>query len=97
MDNVIFVNKSLNGILPSICNNWFKFCCEIPNYKTSSTSKDHLYKRSYRTNAYGKFSVKISAIESWNKVQDQMGEISLKLLSPGEIKTLLKEKYIDSY
>ena len=97
IDNIIFINKSLNNVLPSTFSNWFKFCHEIHNYETSSTSKHHLYKQSYKTNAYGKFSVKISAAESWNKTQDLLGEISLKMLIPNKLKKLLNEKYIDSY
>ena len=95
--DVIFVNRAINNTLPSIFNDWFKFCSEIHNYETSSTSKDHLYKQSYRTNAYGKFSVKASAIESWNKTQDQMGGILLKDQTPSKIKILMSQKYIDSY
>ena len=53
MDNVIFVKRSLNNTLPPIFNDWFKFCSEVHNYETSSTSKDLLHKQSYRTNAYG--------------------------------------------
>ena len=68
IDNVIFVNKSLNNMLPSILNNWFKFCSEIHNYETTSSANNLLYKQSYRTNTYGKFSVKIIAIESWNEI-----------------------------
>ena len=32
--------------------------------------KGHLHKKSFRTNKFGKFSVTVSAIDSWNKMQD---------------------------
>ena len=42
----------------------------------------HLHKKSFRTINLGKFPVVVNVIESWNKMQDQMGEISLKNLRP---------------
>ena len=39
--------------------------------------KGHLHKKSFRMNNFGKFSVTVSAVDSWNKMQDQMGEIYL--------------------
>ena len=60
-------------------------------------SLGHLHKKSFRTNNFGKFSVTVSAIDSWNKIQDQMGEIALKDLRPSKIKLLLTSKFIKSY
>ena len=97
IDNIVFINKSLNNSLPSVFFNWFKFCSDIHNYETSSSANDHLFKQSYRTNAYGKYSLKISAIDSWNEIQDQMGMITLKDLNSKELKELLNKKFIDSY
>ena len=97
IDNIVFINKSLNNSLPSVFFNWFKFCSDIHNYETSSSTNDHLFKQSYRTNAYGKYSLKISAIDSWNEIQDQMGMITLKDLNSKELKELLNKKFIDSY
>ena len=48
-------------------------------------------------NNFGKFSVTVSAIDSWNKIQDQMGEIALKDLRPSKIEWLLSNKFIKSY
>ena len=44
--------------------------------------KGHLHKKSFRTINLGTFSVVVNVIESWNKMQDQMGEIALKNLRP---------------
>ena len=51
--------------------------------------KGHLHKKSFRANTFGKFSVTVSAINSWNKMQDWKGEIALKDLTPSKIKWLL--------
>ena len=59
--------------------------------------KSHLHKKSFRTNNSGKFSVTVSAIDSWNEMQDQLSEITLKDLRPNKIKWLLTDKFIKSY
>lgn len=47
--------------------------------------KDDLHRKSFRTNNFRKFSVTISAIDTWNKIQGQIGEIALKDLRPSKI------------
>ena len=56
--------------------------------------KDHLHKKSFRMDNSKKISVNVSAIDSWNKMQDQMSETALKDLRPNEIKWLLTGKFI---
>ena len=48
-------------------------------------------------NNFGKFSVTASVINSWNKTQDQMGELELKDLRPSKIKWLITNKFIEYY
>ena len=48
-------------------------------------------------NNFEKFLVNISAIDSWNKIQDEMGVIALKNLRPSKIKWLLTIKFIKKY
>ena len=59
--------------------------------------KGHLHKKYFRTNNFGKSSVTESAIDLWNKIQDQMGEIALKDLRPSKTKWLLIDNFIKSY
>ena len=91
------VTGALNNILPPIFKIWFNFCCNIDHYSTSSSMKSHLHKKSFRANNFGKFSVPASAMDSWNKMQGQMGETVLKDLRPSKIKWILTEKFIKSY
>ena len=70
IDNILFISKALNNMLPPIFKNWFQFCYNIPHYSTTSFVKDHLHKKSFRTNNFGKFSVTVSAIDSWNARSD---------------------------
>ena len=69
---------------------------EICNYHTvSSTAK--IFKPSYRTNSYGKNSVTLGAINSWNKTQHQFSNLSLKTFSTTKIESELFEKCIGKY
>ena len=48
-----------------------------------------LRKHFYKTNRYGKYSVTVSAVESWNKIQKQLKNMLLKDVCPRKIKELL--------
>ena len=49
------------------------------------------------TNRYGKYAITISAAESWNKIQKQLKDTLLKVLSPNKIKTVVRSFYFKSY
>ena len=51
----------------------------------------------YKTNRYGKYSITVSAVESWNKIQKQLKDMLLKKLSPRKIKTIVSNFYLKSY
>ena len=76
LKNILFISKSINNILPSLFNNWFVFSSDTHKYNTSWSSNDKLQKYSYRTNTYGKNSIIISAIESWNNSQNNLFKTS---------------------
>ena len=44
----------------------------------------------------GKYSVTLSAFESWNKIQKQLKNMLLKDLSPNKIKTVASNFYLKS-
>ena len=97
LENVLFVSKSINNLLPSLFNNWFVFSSDIHKYNTSWSSDDKLQKYSYRTNTYGKNSIIINTIESWNNSQNNLKTISLRLLTPSKTKLLLTNEYLRNY
>ena len=82
LENISFVSKSLNTLTPSVFSTWFSF---------SSDQHD------YETDRYGKYSITVSAVESWNKVQNQLKDMLLKDLSPRKIKTIVSNFYLKSY
>ena len=67
------------------------------NKCTSSFTQGNLMKRFYKTNRYGKYSMTVSAVESWNKIQKQLKNMLLKNLSPNKIKTVVTNLYLKSY
>ena len=89
IENILFINKSFNNLLPPIFKSWFTFCSEVHNYQTISSTADKIFKPSYRTDSYGKNSVTTGAINSWNKTQHQLSNLSLKTYSPAKIKSSL--------
>ena len=81
IENILFINKSLNNLLPPIPS----FCSDVHNYQTVSSTSDKIFKPSYRTDSFGKNSITIGAINSWNKTQYQFRNLSLKTYSPSKI------------
>ena len=71
LENILLVSKSVNNFLP-LFNNWFVFSSDTPKYNTSWSCYDKLQKYSCRTNTYGKNSITISAVESWNNSQNNL-------------------------
>ena len=96
LENILFISKSINNLLPSLFNNWFVFSSDTHKYNTSWSSDDKLQKYSYRTNTYGKNSIIISVIESWNNSQNNL-KISLRLLTPSKIKLPLSNEFLKNY
>ena len=68
LENILLVSKSLNNLSPSVFNTWFSFSSDQHNYETSSSTQGNLTKLFYKTNRYGKYSITVSAVESWNKI-----------------------------
>ena len=97
IENILFINKSFNNLLPPIFKSWFTFFSDVHNYQTVSSTADKIFKSSYRNYSYGKNSVTIGAINSWNNTQHQFSNLSLKTYSPTKIKSLLFKKCIGKY
>ena len=59
IENILFINKSFNNLLPPIFKSWFTFCSDLHNYHTVSPTPtaDKIFKPSYRTDSYGKNSI----------------------------------------
>ena len=42
----------------------------------------------YKTNKYGKYTITLSAVESWNKIQKQLKDMLFEDLTPTKLKQL---------
>ena len=78
-----FGDFCVNNLLPPIFNDWFTFVSTQHSYQTSSSTKEKLFKPSFKTISYGKTSVVASSIQSWNNAQQKLG--SLKTLPSAKI------------
>ena len=54
IENILFINKSFNNLLPPICKSCFTFCSDAHNYHTVSSIAGKIFKPFYRTDFYGK-------------------------------------------
>ena len=97
LENILFVSKSLNNLTPLAFSTWFSFSSDQHNYEISSSTQGNPTKLFYKTNRYGKYSITISAVESWNKIQKQLKDVPLKGLTPKKIKTFVSNYYLKSY
>ena len=97
LENILFVSKYLNNLSPSLVNTWFSFSSEQHNYETSSSTQGNLLNFFCKTNRYGKYSITVNAVESWNQIQQQLKNMLLKDLSPNKIKTVVTNFYFKSY
>ena len=96
LENVLFLSKSLiNNLTPPVFSTWFSFSSDQHNYETSSSTQGNLTKLFYKTNRYGTYSITVSPVESWNKIQKQLKDMLLKDLSPRKIKTIVSNFYLN--
>ena len=96
LENILFISKSLSNLSP-VFNAWFSFSSDQHNYETSSSTQSNLKNLFYKTNKYGKYSITVSAVESWNKIQKQLKNIILKDLPPNKTKTVVSNFYFKLY
>ena len=98
LENILFVNKSINRQVPSIFYDWFKFSGNLHRYETCWSVTNHLNIPIFRTQKYGQFSIRASAICSWNYTQDMLKiNLSLKNSTPRSIKHFLTKYFTESY
>ena len=96
-ENVLFISKTLNNLSLSVFNSWFRFSSDQQNYETSSSAQGNLIKLFYKPKRYGKHSITVSAVESWNKIKKQLKDLLLRDLSPNKIKMIVSDIYLKSY
>ena len=48
LENILFVNKCINSLLPPIFNDWFTFVSAQHTYETSNSTKDKLFRPPFK-------------------------------------------------
>ena len=43
IENILFISKSFNNLLPSIFKGWFTFCSDVHNYHTVPSTADTIF------------------------------------------------------
>ena len=81
----------------SVFNTWFSFSSDQYNYETLGSTQGYLIIHFYKTKRYGKYSITVHAVESWNKIQNQLKDMLLRDLSLYKIKTIVSDLYLKSY
>ena len=95
LENILFANKSLNNARLSVFSTWFSFSSDQHDYETSSSTQGNLTKLFYKGNLYGKYSITVSAVELWNKIQKQLKDMLLKDLPPYNSPLILLKTFLD--
>ena len=89
LENILFVSKSLNNLTPSVFSAWFSF--------SSNSTQSNPTKLFYKTNRHGKYSVTVSATDSWNKFQKHRKDMLPEDLPSRKTKTIASIFYLKSY
>ena len=70
LENILFVNKSINRQVSPIFYDWCTFSGNLHGHKTFWSVNDNPNIPTFWTQKYGRFSTKASTIYSWNSIQN---------------------------
>ena len=83
LENILFVNKSISRKVHPIFYDWFTFSGNLHRYETCWSVNYHLNIPNIWTQKYGCFSIRASAIYSWNSIQNLVRSRQLNFLLYG--------------
>ena len=69
LENIFFVSKYINSQVSSIYYDWFPFSRNLHRFKTCWSVMNDLNIPTFLTQKYGLFSIRATAILSWNYTQ----------------------------
>ena len=81
LENILFFSKYINRQVPSIFYDWFAFSGNLQRHEICWSVTNHLNILTFPTPVYGHFSIRASAIRSWNYRKDML-KINLSLKKP---------------
>ena len=80
LENWLFINKYFYKFLPKTFKNWFTLSSGAHTYSTRLSNQGYLVVPPHNTKPYGRNSVNISVIYTWNYLQINWIQLSLRLL-----------------
>ena len=90
LENCPFINKYFNKCLPTIFKNCFFLSSDVHNYNTRWSNLGCIIVPPHNTKLYGRNSVNISDVYSWNHLQKLNENNLFYQLSPNKLKTIIQ-------
>ena len=97
LENCLFINKYFNKCLHTIFKNWFTLSSDFNTYYTRWSNLGCIVVPPHSTKLYGRNSVKIKAVYSWNYLQKLNENNIFYQLSPNKLKIIIKNLFSNSY
>ena len=97
LENCIFIKNYFNQTLPKPFKNWFAFSTDSHTRNTRWSNLGCLETPPHKTKIYGRRSVNISAIYTWNYLQSHHRNIMFHQLSLTRLKKLIMQYYFSNY
>ena len=97
LENCIFISKSLQGLSPSVFNNWFKFSFESHSHDTRWSNLGYLKISFYRTKTYDRYSMFVNSIYVWNHLQSCHQNVIFHQLRANKLKEILITFFLNRY
>ena len=97
LENCLFINKYFNKCLHTIFKNWFTLSSDFNTYYTRWSNLGCIVVPPHSTKLYGRNSVKIKAVYSWNYLQKLNENNLFYQLSPNKLKIIIKNLFLNSY
>ena len=82
LENCLFINKYFNKCLPTVFKNWFTLSSDFHTYNTRWSNWGCIVVPPRNTKLYGRNSVNISAVYTWNYLQKLNKNNLFSKLSP---------------
>ena len=97
LKNCLLIHDQLNNKLPKSFDAFYKECANTYTINTRGASKGQIYLPSFDSTKYGRKSLRIQSILSWNYLIHLYPKSEFKEMSKNEFKKLIKKHFLDMY
>ena len=96
LENCLFINKYFSKCLPAIFKDWFTLSSDFHTYSTRWSNLACIVVPPHNAKLYGRNSVNISAVYSWNYLQKLNENNLFYQSSPNKLKIIIKSLFLNS-